>query len=362
MSQGILRAPRAVLSLAGGQIVPMDVSVEMTTYRKSDTFMAHVSLDSSPGLDEFYFADLFDTSVTVLATNDINQGGLAPLFVGNIDVVDIDFANRTAHISGRDLGAALLETKTTEQFLNQTSEQIVTTIAGRVGLTANVSIPSNDKVGLIYKTDNSRITDQDVLFNVLTRLAQRSGCVFFVSGTTLFFMPPESLEGGVFPVVYVAPTAHSIAQGTFTKLTARRNYVLGRNITVRTRSWQLKQKQAIVSEFDMGGSVSGALTYEYRAPNMTKQQADAYTQGRLNDMVSQEKTLAIDIPGDTSLTPEMQVSLIGTGTSFDQIYAVSRVSHVFSQDDGYRMTISTRNKDKQRTITQKATASTPAAY
>ena len=328
MTQGVLRAPRAVLSVGGLNIAPIDVSVEMTTYRKSDTFIAKVACNAVPGADEFFWSSLTNTSITVLATTDLNTVGLAPLFLGNVDVVDIDFVNRVAHISGRDLAAALLETKTTEQFQNQTTSQIVKTIAGRVGLTANVSVPSGDKVGLVYETDNVRITDQDVLFNVLTRLAQRSGCVFFVVGKTLNFMPPESATGGVFPIFYVPPTSASIAQGNFINLKARRNYVLSRNITVRTRSWQLKQKQSVMSESDMGGSVNGALTYEYRAPNMTKQQADASTQGRLNDIVSREKTLDIDMPGDTTLTPEMQVSLLGTGTTFDQTYAVSRVSYV----------------------------------
>src|ERR1700680_1015995 len=164
MTQGILRAPRAVLSVGGLNIAPVDVSVEMTTYRKSDTFIAKVACNDGSGGDEIFWSSLTNTSITILASNDVNTGNLAPLFIGNVDVVDIDFVNRVAHISGRDLAAALLETKTTEQFQNQSTAQIVKTIASRVGLTANVSVPSSDKVGLVYETDNVRITDQDVLF------------------------------------------------------------------------------------------------------------------------------------------------------------------------------------------------------
>lgn len=362
MTIGVLRAPRAVLSLSGGVITPMEVEVEMTTYRKADTFTAKVSLDSTPGMDEFFWSALTDSSVTILATNDANFGGLAPLFTGNVDVVDIDFVARTAHISGRDFGAKLLETKTNETFLNQNTQQIVQTICSRVGLTANVQLPDSGKVGLIYKTDNARTTDQDSLFNLLTRLAQRAGCIFYVTGTTLNFLPADSVTGAPFVVTYIPPTPLTIAQGSFVALRARRNYVLGRKISVRTRSWQLKQKQAVDSEFDSNGSLNGAVQYEFRAPNMTKDQADAHSKGRLNDIVSQEKTLEIDVPGDTSVTPERPIVLVGTGTAFDQTYILSRVRHTFSQGGGYRMQLSTRNKDKGRSISQQATASKPASY
>jgi late control gene D protein (GPD) len=361
VSNGILTAPRAYLTIGGFQVVPIEVAVEMTTYRKSDTFSAHISLDTTPGIDEFFWSAITNTSVQILATNDANQGGYTLMFTGNVDVVDIDFVKRTAHIAGRDLGAALLETKTSEQFQNQTTEQIVQTIASRVGLTANVSVTSNDPVGLVYNTDNVRITDQDVLFNVLTRLAQRNGCIFWINNTTLNFMPESQLSGGEYNITYQPPTPYSVANGSFISLKARRNYVLARNITVQTQSWQLKQKQVINSQFQMNGSVNGNIDYTYRAPNMTKTQADAFTNGRLNDLSSQEKTLEIEMPGDITLTPEMSVVLIGTGTSFDQSYTLSRVSHTISQD-GYRMMLSTRNHDTQRKITQISTAKTPGRY
>lgn len=354
---GMVRAPRAVLAVSGGNIIPIEVTVEMTTLRKSDKFSARISLDSSPGLDEVYWSALTDNSITVNATNDINQGGLSPLFLGHVDTVDIDWQNRTAHISGRDLGAALLETKTTEEFLNQTTAQIVTAIAGRVGLTANVSVPNSDMVGLVYKTEYSRITDSDVLMNVLSRLAQRAGCVFYISGKTLNFLPASQLNGNVFTVSYQRPTQSDFATGNFITLSTHRNYVLGKNLKVRTRSYQLKQKKVVDSQYNMPGTVTGDLVHEYRAPNMTKQQADIFTQNRLNEISSREKTLEISMPGDISVGPNTPIALVGTGTAFDQTYVISRVSHSFSQSNGYRMTISTRNKDKARKAAQ-ATAGT----
>jgi phage protein D len=233
----------------------------------------------------------------------------------------------------------------------------VQTLASRVGLTANVSVPSNDKVGLIYKTDTARITEQDTLMNVLTRLAQRSGCIFWINGTVLNFVPATAVTGPNYQINYIRPTPASIASGNFVTLRTQRSYRLAKNIKVRTKSWQMKPKQVISSEFNMLGSVGGNLVHEYKAPNLTKQQADAFTQQRLNEISSREKTVEISLPGDINLTPENPVVLTGTGTAFDQTYIVSRIGHSFSQQ-GYRMNVSVRNKDKSRNATQSATAGT----
>lgn len=357
MATGILRAPRAYLQVSAGNITPTEVSYEMTTYRKSDGFSARVALDSNAGMDEIYWSNLTETAVTIFATNDANNGGFVPAFVGNIDDVDIDFLTRTAMIRGRDLGAALLETNSTEPFVNQSTTQIVNQIAGRVGLTAVVSVPSNDRIGAIYKTDNTRTISQDTLFNILTRLAKRAGCIFWINGKVLNFVPPEQVTGQPFTIQYQRPTPVTIAQGNFVTLQASRSYRLSRDIKVRTKSFQLKQKKGLVSEYNMAGSVSGSIVHEYRAPNLTKQQADAFTQARLNDISSLEKKLQIGMPGDVNVTPECPVNLIGTGTEFDQEYIISRVSHSFSQNGGYRMSMSVRNKDKDRTAEQTSGAS-----
>lgn len=347
---GTVRAPRAFLSFLGQQFVPTSLSVEMTTYRQSDGFAATIPLDL--GFGEAFWASLPSTAVDILATNDANEGGYVQLFRGNIDDVELDFASRRVRIRGRDLGAVLLETNTSEQFQNQSVTEIVNTIAQRVGLTAIVQVPSDDKQGDFNHTDYSVDTEQDTLMNVLTRLAQRSGCVFWINGTTLNFVSPDAVTGPTFVVEYVPPTPASIAQGNFVSLVATRSYRLSRSIKLRTKSWQLKQKKGLISEYNMPGSIGGHLVHEYKAPNLTKQQADAFTQQRLNEISSREKTLTISLPGDVALTPECPVQLIGTGTAFDQTYIVSRVEHFFEQGSGYRVSLNVRNKDAARKATQ----------
>lgn len=347
MSSGVVRQPRAVISVGGVSITPVECSVCTTTHKRGDTFNATLALDTPGGLDESYWADTAPIPVTVMATNDLRSGGWSLLFSGNVDSAEIDFVGRTVQITGRDKTAALLETKTTEKWLNRTAPEIVQDIAGRVGLTADVQVSNPDKVGLIYKDDYNRISDQDVLYNVLVRLAQREGCAVFVKKDRLVFKPADQLGGGSYTINYVRPTPQTYAIGNFTKLTASRNLAVAKNVTVNVKSWRQKQEQQIESEYKSNGP-GGDLTYTYRAPNLTKQQADKIAQGRHDEVVTRERSISIDAPGDVSIDPEMLLTLTGTGTGFDQDYIISQIEHRFNEGEGYRMTVSTRNKDKKR--------------
>jgi phage protein D len=343
----MVRQPRAMISVGGVNVAPIDCSVSASTHKRGDTFSAKLALDAPGGLDEVFWADAAPVHVVVQATNDQRSGGWVTLFTGDVDTATIDFAGRTVAISGRDKTAKLLETKTTEKWQNRTTPEIVSDIAGRVGLTADVTVADADKVGLRYKDDHNRISDQDVLYNVLTRLAQREGCTVFVRGDRIVFKPIDQLGGGQYTINYVRPTPASYAAGTFTKLTATRNLAAAKNVKVNVKSWQQKQEKVIESEYQSNGP-GGDLEYTYRAPNLTKQQADKIAKGRHDEVVGRERSLSIEAPGDVSLDPEMGVTLTGTGTSFDQDYAIGSIEHRFSQSEGYRMSVSTQNKDKKR--------------
>lgn len=355
MSSGVARAPRALLVVNGQQVAVTECQVNQTAYRQTDTFSAKIPLDGTPGFDESFWSNLTKIAVSVLATNDANAPGFVTLFTGNVDEIAIDWFARVAEVSGRDNSAQLLETKTTEQFPNQSTAELVKTIASRVGLTADVSVPNDGQnVGLTYKDTYDRITDQDVLFNVLVRLAQREGCTFFATGTTLVFKPADQLGGSSYPVYYQRPTAQSFAAGNFMRLRTTRNCVLAKTLTVTVNSWRLKQKASIKSAFKSSGGVDGNVDYTYRAPNLTKQQADKIAESRLNEATSREKTVEIEMPGDVAASTTMTLALSGTLTPFDQSYIISGILHAFEQKSGYRMTIAARSKDSARTTTQQS--------
>lgn len=353
-----VRAPRAVLVVNGQQVVPVECEIRENAHHQADTFGATVTLDD-PITNEIFWADLASIDCTVQATNDYTAGGWVTKFDGKVDDVEIDLFNRVARVTGRDRISDLLDTKTTEQWQNRTTSEIVTDIAGRVGLSANVSIPNADKSGLIYKDDYNRESDNDVLWNVLVRLAQREGCAVFVKpgSGVLSFLPVDQLGGSTYVVNYVAPTPTTIASGNFTGLVLRRGFAVSKNVKVRVKSYALKGKKSISSEFVSNGKVPGESAYDYRVPNLTKAQADKLAKNRLDEILRQEKGMQVDMPGDVTLDPTYMLQLAGTGTSFDQSFIISSIVHRFGEA-GYRMVVDVRNKDRNRTSTQDATAST----
>lgn len=358
-----VRAPRAVLTVNGIQITPVECEIRENTHHQADTFGATMTLDGTDA-DERFWLDLNSITCTVRATNDYAAGGWVTKFDGKIDDVDVDLFHRVVRVTGRDRVSDLLDTKTNENWLNRTTVDIVTDIAGRVGLKANVVLTSADemfgfgKSGLTYKDDYNHESDNDVLWNVLVRMAQREGCAVFIKpgSGVLSFLPVDQLGGSTFVVNYVAPTPFSIASGNFTALSLRRGFAVSKNVKVRVKSYQLKGKKSISSEMVSTGKVPGESAYDYRIPNLTKDQADKVAKNRLDEILRQEKGVQVDMPGDVTLDPSYMLQLAGTGTSFDQSYIISSVVHRFGEA-GYRMVVDVRNQDRDRTKTQSNTAS-----
>ena len=101
--------------------------------------------------------------------------------------------NRTVEVDGRDLTARLLDARTQETFSNQTASEIAETLAGRHGLTPNVTATST-LAGRYYEAEHDRITlgqfsRATTEWDLLTYLAAREGFEAYISGQTLTFAP-----------------------------------------------------------------------------------------------------------------------------------------------------------------------------
>jgi phage protein D len=342
---GFTRQPRCTVN----GITPIECSVHVSQHQSADTFAASIALDDPGNPGAAYWANTAPINVTIMATNDVASGSMTQMFTGGVDKVDIDWDQRIVHISGRDLTSGLIDAKTNEKWLNKQPEDIITDLAGRVGLSVQFSGKSPDRAGLKYKDDYNRISELDSYWNVIVRLAREVGCIAYVKGSVLFVQPWDFSGGGQYQVVYAPPTAGSAAQGNVIKLDTSRDLVLAKQITVNHKSWQHKQGQAIESEFQAPGS-GGTLKHGLKAANKTKQQSDAVAQGRINEIISHERTVTIRTYGDVTIRPDMNLVLSGTGTSFDQSYVISDIEHHWSWHQGYLMTLRVRNKSSGRSV------------
>lgn len=336
------RAPRCIISAGGSQISPMTCVLHQTTHQSADTFTATLALNAPPG--PAFWADEAPIECEVLGSND--GAGFVSMFTGEIDHIEETFHDGIVSISGRDKTQKLLDKKTNEAWRNKSEADIIKELAGRVGLSAEIS-GGQTKAGLEYKDEHNRISYLDNYHNVIIRLARQMGCVAFVKGDRLIVQPVNEKNGSDFNLFYSPPSRANFAQGNFVKLHASRSLQLARPIKVNHKSWRQQKEEVVESEFQVGGS-GDPLEYKLTAPNLKKEQQDEIAKARANEIASHERSLRVDCPGDVNIDVTGALILTGTQTAFDQEYIMSRVEHRFGFKGGYRMTISTRNASKSR--------------
>ncbi len=310
--------------------VPMlgltDAEVIATNTYAAGRFVVTAALGADPVLTNEFWA----ASGGILADLQFSLDGqsFTSLIQGMVDSLAIDPLSGTVRLEGRDLTAALIETRTQETFSNRTASEIATILAERHGLTPAVTTTSTP-VGRYYQNEHDRITlDQfshaTTEWDLLVFLARQEGFGVFVQGTTLYFQPPAP---GQTPAMQVAPT-------DLMDLHLRRSLTLARDIEVTVKSWNSRQRSAFTQTARASGQqVSGAQAgpatppqrYVLVRPNLTPNQALQLAQNRLAELTQHERVIDLLLPGELTLTPRSRLLLTGTGTGFDQTYYIDMI-------------------------------------
>lgn len=269
------------------------------------------------------------------------------LVQGLVDTMEIDPLRGTLLLEGRDLTAALIESRTQESFANATASQIAEELAARHGLAADVT-PTTTPVGRYYQLEHDSITLNQFSratteWDLLVFLARQEGFDVYVEGTTLHFTPPA---------LSAAPTLSITPDGVI-DLKLERALTLARNIEVTVKSWNARQQQAFTQTAratrnggatggrSVGSGLTGAVRrgatqhYVYVRPNLTPDQALQLAQRLLTELSQHERIITFTMPGDLVLTPRNLIALNGTGTDFDQTYHVAEIDRRLSISAGY---------------------------
>lgn len=329
---GTVRQPTAYLN-AGGLIPLLSVSVTQSKTKKGDTFRAETAFDALPmGVGYFVSATNIDAQITING---------AQVFDGVIDHSDYDWTARKISFTGRDKGSALMDTTTSQKFLNNHPTEIVQNFASQHGLGVVMDAPGG-LAGKQYTTDLAKLTHRGSQWTVVNELADLFGMVTYITGGKLYFKNyPESLPP--YPIVYTPPDP-AIASSNAIVLKTSRNHILGRPVTTNVRSRNHKKKTLVTSTQTQGGG-GEPLVYNHVIPGLTQDQADRIAKKKQDETTAHELTLTgLDIPGDESLTPLFEIQLSGTGTAFDNSYEITTVDHVVSYGGGYRSTINCKTK------------------
>jgi hypothetical protein len=105
------------------------------------------------------------------------------------------------------------------------------------------------------------------------------------------------------------------------------------------------------TQADKGQRAGGAgQLYTFYPPNLNKEQADKWAAAKAEDITKHERVISGSLPGDNLLTNRSLIKLVGTNTSWDQLYNLDTVTRKLSATNGYTMDFRAKNHSTQTTI------------
>ena len=335
----------------------VEVAVTNASHFAADTYRVTAATTALPAaLGPAYWSDSVNDQVSISAGFEDDNGNLSlqPLILGQVDEVEYDPTRRTLTLAGRDLSAQLIDAKTAEKFVNQTSSQIAQTLALRHGLDSDVQA-TTAKVGTYYQIDHVVQTQEQTEWDLLIYLAEQEGFDCWVSGTTLYFQPPPISTAPPYLVLWSEPGDGSLS-ASMTGLKLQRSETLARDVTVKVRSWHQAQQKSFTVTYKASQAKKNQRAggpgqlYSYTVPNLTRDQALQYAQKMAEQITRHERVLSASLPGDMLLTTRAMVQLVGTNTDWDQLYYPDTVTRKISMQEGFTMELRAKNHSTQSTV------------
>lgn len=352
-----------------GQIMPgwIEWEVDNNTFYQADTFRAKFALSMMPaGYGAAWWAAQSKMSMEIFAgfpadPENFTTDDLDIMIYGQVDDITFDPVGTTVEVAGRDLTAELIDTKTTEKWPNLTSSQIVEKLAERHGLKPVVT-KTAQKAGKFYEIDHARMTDQRSEWDLLTWLAHQEQYVVYMKGTELHFEPQPEKSQNPYVLQWEAPTADNAAPSFNGKtITFSRNLTLAKDVIVKVRSWNAKNKKGFTQTAQathnkntvLAGAaqpVGDAQTYSYTVPGLTPEEALRWAQAKLREITAHEVRFTATLPADNLLGVTDVIQVLGTDTAFDQTYYPDSIVRRMSMNEGYSMSISAKNHSPESVV------------
>lgn len=317
----------------GVQIRALDLGVQRTKHRKSDTWWATLALSvaAAAGFDLDYWGGATPNVVLFGAVG--RNGPVDPLanqlISGLADDIEVNPVTDRVRLSGRDKAAALLEQRTSDKLQNMTVAEVASLYASKAGLSANVT-GGDTLIGQNYELETAGLPDQSTLWDVLVRAAKYEGADLYVEGDTLYFGGGGGGGGGGYTVTYT-PAQEGKPPGLSAgclRLDLKRRPALG-NATVTVQSWSSKSKASVTATSSKTSGVGQPQQHLIRKPGLTQDQAQQVADGHLSDVTRNEMEVSVEAIADPSLTPQDTLTIAGTGSAWDQTYEIDELTIKF---------------------------------
>lgn len=339
------------------------MSVENTAYTNADTFSVTFSASKlPPEYDSVWFSNQTDMYAEIRIGVPPNPAAWtpadlpAPWIYGRVDDIEYNPVSGIISITGRDLSALLIDSKTTEKFQNKTASQVATILAQRHGLTPVVTATSTP-VGKYYEIDHETMTDSQTEWDLLWNLARNEQFIVRVRGTSLYFEPLASPSASTaYPITWTPPNASTgFPTCNVESIDFTRTLTVSRGIKVVMRCFNDVAGKRLTAVYPQSSAAQNASpgsagkptmqTYYYTLHNETQQTLQQKAQAKYQQIVQHEMRLSVELPGDSNLDVNMQIKVTGTGTAFDQSYYPESIKRTLDFNSGYKMTAEAKNEN-----------------
>lgn len=346
--------------LVNGQAMPfVSWETDANSHYQADTFRCVVAVSALPanfGVAWWMAQDQLDVEIFVGFPADpvrFSASDLTSVFAGRVDDLQWDLPRGLLDLTGRDLTAVLIDTKTSEKYPNKTSSEVAQAIAAAHGLQAQVTA-TTAKVGKLYAIDHVRLQDDRSEWDLLTWLAREEGFQVFVDGKTLHFQPVDA-KAAPFAVKWTpAPSDGGWPTFDGTNITLNHSLTLAKDIRVEISSWNLKTGKKVTAFAEAkrirnrvtrnaGKPVTPTQIYSRTIAGLDHEAAQKRAQQILAELSKHEMRLTIEGPADASLAITDTIQLSGTDTPFDQVYFPDSIARTFATEEGFRWHIEAKN-------------------
>lgn len=351
-----VRRPRSMVKLNDAAVPGcIDWTVSNNSFSEADTFRVKYAASLMPAS---FNANTLSRSTEVFLEimagfptdpDKPDPSELHSLIYGRVDDIEYDPFERSFVLTGRDLTAVFIDSKITSQYVHQVSTDIVQSLAHSHQLQVE-SIVTTTQVGTYYNNDQVQLQAGRSEWDLLLYLAQKEGCVVYVSGKTLFFEKFSTDTNSPFDIVWDQPDDETgCPVSNVIDLTFERDLTVGRGITVTARSPNRTTGKPTVASYPSNprgiqagkaSSFGSVQAYYFNlSADQTPTQVQAFAKARYDAILSHEVKLRARLPADNSLSIQGAIRVQGTGTAFDQIYYPRLIERQMSMDEGYTMTV-----------------------
>ena len=155
-----IRAPRLRVMFGGTEIPgAVNASVTVNNWYQADTFSLSFALYADQNFSAAWWSDqtdmLVDIQVGLQQTE--NEVVWQSILIGAVESLQLHPHTGLVLVTGKDLSVRFIQAKTQETFQNQTSSEIVTLLAARRGLKADVTATSVKAI-TYYQQTHANIT------------------------------------------------------------------------------------------------------------------------------------------------------------------------------------------------------------